>query len=167
MTTTSHTPKPFSMMADALESAAETFEQAAANAPESARRAARVTKRALGLGIFKAIYGISYGIVYSGTFITELLPEQGTVRRALREGAEAAIDARLKAHNRNRPMVSFDPHHEEEAPAKATPKPVSKATPKVSAKVSTKVSAKPALKAVKKRAEKFDAAAKGLKPPIV
>lgn len=145
MTTTSHTPKPFSMMADALESAADTFEQAAANAPESARRAARVTKRALGIGVFKAFYGISYGLVYSGVFITELFPEQSTVRRALTEGAEAAIDARHKANHK--PKVSFDTTHEPEEPV------VSKA----------KTPARTARKVVKKRAEKFDDAVKGLK----
>jgi len=151
MTTSSHTPKPFSMMADALESAADTFEQAAANAPESARRAARVTKRALGMGVFKAFYGISYGLVYSGVFITELFPEQSTVRRALTEGAEAAIDARHKTGNKSKAKLSFEvshEHNEQDEHVEITPK-----TP-----------ARPARKAVKKRAEKFDAAVKGLKP---
>jgi hypothetical protein len=147
MTTTSHTPKPFSMMADALESAADTFEHAAANAPESARRAARVTKRALGIGVFKAFYGISYGLVYTGVFITELFPEQSTVRRALTEGAEAAIDARHKANDKSKSKVTFDTTHEEEAPVV----------------VKTKAPARPTRKVVKKRAEKFDAAVKGLK----
>ena len=134
-------------MADALESAADTFEQEAANAPESARRAARVTNRALGIGVFKAFYGISYGLVYSGVFLTELFPEQSTVRRALTEGAEAAIDARHKANHKSKPKVSFDASHEPEEPV------VMKA----------KTPARPARKAVKKRAEKFDAAVKGLK----
>ena len=147
MTTPSHTPKPFSMMADALESAADTFEQAAANAPESARRAARVTKRALGIGVFKAFYGISYGLVYSGVFITELLPEKSTVRRALTEGAEAAINARHKAANQSKLKSTFEVPDEHEAPVKAAAKaPVRQA--------------RTARKAVKKRAEKFDALAK-------
>lgn len=148
MTTSSHTPKPFSMMADALESAADTFEQAAANAPESARRAARVTKRALGIGVFKAFYGISYGLVYSGVFLTELLPEQSAVRRALTEGAEAAIDARHKANNKSKTKVSFEPSHDHEALVE----------------LATKAPARTARKAVKKRANKFDAAVKALSP---
>lgn len=134
-------------MADALESAADTFEQAAANAPESARRAARVTKRALGIGVFKAFYGISYGLVYSGVFITELFPEQSTVRRALTEGARAAIDARHGAHRESKPKASAEVHHELEEAIVLT----------------TKTSARPARKVAKKRAEKFDAAVKGLK----
>ncbi len=150
MTTSSHTPKPFSMMADALESAADTFEQAAANAPESARRAARVTKRALGMGVFKAFYGISYGLVYSGVFITELFPEQSTVRRALTEGAEAAIDARHKANNKSKPKLSFDAGHEHDAHDEP-------------AEVTAQTPARTARKVAKKRADKFDAAVKGAK----
>lgn len=155
MTTTSHTPKPFSMMADALESAADTFEQAAANAPESARRAARVTKRALGMGIFKAFYGISYGIVYSGVFITELFPEQSTVRRALTEGAEAAIDARHKANSKSKPKLSFDVTHAHDEHDEHGGHEESE--------VDSEAPARSARKVAKKRAEKFDAAVKGTK----
>jgi hypothetical protein len=155
MTTTSHTPKPFSMMADALESAADTFEQAAANAPESARRAARVTKRALGMGIFKAFYGISYGIVYSGVFITELFPEQSTVRRALTEGAEAAIDARHKANSKSKPKLSFDVTHAHDEHDEHGGHEESE--------VDSEAPARTARKVAKKRAEKFDAAVKGTK----
>ena len=154
MTTSSHTPKPFSMMADALESAADTFEQAAANAPDSARRAARVTKRALGMGVFKAFYGISYGLVYSGVFITELFPEQSTVRRALTEGAEAAIDARhkSKANAKSKPKLSFDATHAHDDHDEREEEVVTAQTP-----------ARTARKVAKKRAEKFDAAVKGTK----
>ena len=155
MTTTSHTPKPFSMMADALESAADTFEQAAANAPESARRAARVTKRALGMGVFKAFYGISYGLVYSGVFITELFPEQSTVRRALTEGAEAAIDARHKANSKSKPKLSFDVTHAHDEHDEHGGHEVSEADSDAPARTARKVA--------KKRAEKFDAAVKGTK----
>ena len=158
MTTTSHTPKPFSMMADALESAADTFEQAAANAPESARRAARVTKRALGMGIVKAFYGISYGIVYSGVFITELFPEQSTVRRALTEGAEAAIDARHKANSKSKPKLSFDVTHAHDEHDEHDEHGGHEAS-----EVDSEAPARSARKVAKKRAEKFDAAVKGTK----
>ena len=155
MTTSSHTPKPFSMMADALESAADTFEQAAANAPESARRAARVTKRALGMGVFKAFYGISYGLVYSGVFITELFPEQSTVRRALTEGAEAAIDARHKANSKSKPKLSFDAGHAHDEHDEHGGHEESE--------VDSEAPARSARKVAKERAEKFDAAVKGTK----
>ena len=155
MTTSSHTPKPFSMMADALESAADTFEQAAANAPESARRAARVTKRALGMGVFKAFYGISYGLVYSGVFITELFPEQSTVRRALTEGAEAAIDARHKANSKSKPKLSFDAGHAHDEHDEHGGHEESE--------VDSEAPARSARQVATKRAEKFDAAVRGTK----
>jgi hypothetical protein len=88
---------PFSILGDALESAAESLEQATANAPESARRAAQTTRRALGTGFYKACYGLSFGIVYSAVFIAELVPENSTMARAFREGAEAAREARRRA----------------------------------------------------------------------
>ena len=85
---------PFSILGDALESAAESLEQATANAPESARRAAQTTRRALGTGFYKACYGLSFGVVYSAVFIAELVPENSTIARAFREGADAAREAR-------------------------------------------------------------------------
>jgi hypothetical protein len=102
------------------------------------------------MGVFKAFYGISYGLVYSGVFITELFPEQSTVRRALTEGAEAAIDARHKANNKNKPKLSFDAGHEHDAHDE-------------SAEVTAQTPARTARKVAKKRAEKFDAAVKGIK----
>ena len=130
--------KPFSMIADALESAAESFEEATANAPDSARRAARVTKRALGAGVYKAFYGLSFGIVYSGVFITELLPEKSSVRRALVEGAEAAIVSRQKSKR----LIKAGADH---------------VVPPTKAKSRAKT-AGAVRKVAKKRADRFDAA---------
>jgi hypothetical protein len=141
-----HSAKPFSMMADALESAAESFEEATANAPESARRAARVTKRALGVGVFKTFYGISFGLVYSGVFLTELLPEASSVRRALVEGAEAAITSRQKV----RKTIKDKP---------SEPAPKAKAAVKTSGELPARAATR---KVVKNRAAKFEAAVEGL-----
>ncbi len=135
------------MMADALESAAESFEEATANAPESARRAARVTKRALGAGIFKAFYGVSYGLVYSGVFLTELLPEGSSVRRALVEGAEAAISSRQKRRKTIKDMPA------------ATEEPKAKPAARTSGHLPARAASR---KIVKNRAAKFEAAVEGL-----
>jgi hypothetical protein len=104
------------------------------------------------MGVFKAFYGISYGLVYSGVFITELFPEQSTVRRALTEGAEAAIDARHKANSKSKPKLSFDAGHAHDEHDSLGEDVVASETP-----------ARTARKVAKKRAEKFDAAVKGTK----
>jgi hypothetical protein len=87
----------FSILGDTLESAAEAFEEARVSSTESAKRAAEITKRGLPNLLHNAAYGVSYGLVYAGVFVTELMPEDNLVRRGLREGAEAALDARKKA----------------------------------------------------------------------
>src|SRR5271167_48612 len=87
----------FSVLGDTLESAAETFEEATANSRDSAKRAAATTKRVLGNGVHKTAYGIAFGLVYAGVFVTEMLPNENLIRRGFVEGTEAAIDSRRKA----------------------------------------------------------------------
>jgi hypothetical protein len=122
----------FHILGDTLESAAETFEEATANAHDSAKRAAGVAKSALGNALYKTCYGISYGAVYSSVFLVELLPQGSKVRAAFTEGAESALEDRKKAAER-----------------KAAPRPKAKrpARPKVRAS-----------KPVKARADDFAAA---------
>jgi hypothetical protein len=90
----------FHILGDTLESAAETFEEATANAHDSAKRAAEVTKSALSNALYKTCYGISYGAVYSSVFLVEMMPEGGTLKRGFTEGAEKAIEARKKVAER-------------------------------------------------------------------
>ena len=90
----------FHILGDTLESAAETFEEATANAHDSAKRAAVVTKSALGKALYNACYGISYGAVYSSVFLVELLPDGSTLKKGFTEGAESALEARHKAADR-------------------------------------------------------------------
>lgn len=108
--TRSQAGHPFSILGDALESAADSLEQATANAPESARRAAQTTRRALGTGFYKACYGLSFGVVYSAVFIAELVPENCTMARAFREGAEAARGARRRARTARGKIASKPTH---------------------------------------------------------
>jgi hypothetical protein len=86
----------FSVLGDALESAAESFEEVTVNARDSAKRAAHTTRRALGNGVHKTAYGAAYGVVYASIFLTELWPEDNLWRRGLVEGAAAAIEERGK-----------------------------------------------------------------------
>ena len=137
--------KPFSILGDTLESAAESFEEAANGAQESARRAAQTTKRAVGKGLFKMFYGISYGLVFSGVYVTELLPEENSVRRALTEGAEAALsDVRTVRRTPKLKRAAIAP------PATAKRHAPAKPAVKISARTRA---------AVKSRANHFDAAA--------
>src|SRR5580658_9973293 len=87
----------FHILGDTLESAAESFEEATANAHDSAKRAAEVTRSALANALYKTCYGISYGAVYSSVFVVELMPKSSRARRGFEEDAEAALEARKKA----------------------------------------------------------------------
>jgi hypothetical protein len=84
------------MVGYTLKSAAEAFEEASVNSTESTKKAAKTTKRALGAGLQKAAYALSYGMVYAVSFLTELLPEENAFRRGFVEGAKAALEARKK-----------------------------------------------------------------------
>jgi hypothetical protein len=123
----------FHILGDTLESAAETFEEATANAHDSAKRAAVVTKSALANALYKTCYGISYGAVYSSVFLVEIMPDGGNLKKGFTEGAESALEARKKATER-----------------KADPKPKAKRTVKPKVR---------ATKPVKARADDFAAAA--------
>jgi hypothetical protein len=90
----------FHILGDTLESAAETFEEATANASDSAKRAAEITKSALSSALYKTCYGIAFGAVYSSVFLVELMPEGSNLKRGFTEGAESAIEARKKATTR-------------------------------------------------------------------
>jgi len=85
---------------------------------------------------------LSYGLVYSGVFITELLPEKHSIRRALEEGAETALSDREKARTapKRKPAAK---------PAAEKPKRTKPAT-KTAGRIR---------KIVKARADQFEAAA--------
>jgi hypothetical protein len=86
------------MLGDRLESGAGAFEKASVSSVESTKRTARTIELAVASGLHKAAYGVSYGVVYAGSFLAELLPKENVVRRGFVEGAEAALDARKKAY---------------------------------------------------------------------
>ena len=85
----------FSALGEALESAAEKFEEGSTVARESAKNAAQATRKVFAGGVYKTAYWVSYGFVYSTVYLTELLPEESSFRRGLEEGA---TDAQAKVH---------------------------------------------------------------------
>ena len=87
---------PFSVLGDALESAADTFEEATTTASSSAKKAAGSAKRAFYNGVHKTAYYSSYGVVYATVFLTELWPNDNPWRVGLEEGAAAALEERQR-----------------------------------------------------------------------
>ena len=85
----------FSALGEALESAAEKFEEGTTVARQSAKEAAQATRKVFAGGVYNTAYWVSYGFVYSTVYLTELLPEENSFRRGLEEGA---TDAQIKAH---------------------------------------------------------------------
>jgi|ERR1700683_3244021 hypothetical protein len=85
----------FSTLGNALESAAEKFQEGSAVARQSAEQAAKVTRNLFVDGIYKTAYWTSFGFVFSGVYLIELLPEASSFRRGLEEGA---TDAQTKVH---------------------------------------------------------------------
>jgi hypothetical protein len=109
----------FSALGDALESAAEKFEEGSAVARQSAKAAAKTTRRFFADGVYNSAYWVSYGFVYSAVYLTELLPENNSFRRGLEEGATAA---QTKVH--------AGKEAKEEAPVPAARSSKSKSKPK-------------------------------------
>lgn len=92
-TTEVHESDAFSVLGEALESAAETFGDLTASARDGARKAAHNVSHVVSTGVYKGSYGASYGVVFSAVFLTELLPGGNALRRGLEDGASAALDA--------------------------------------------------------------------------
>ena len=147
--------KPFTILGDTLESAAESFEEATVNANHSAKRAAQATKRALTTGVFKTFYGVSYGLVYSGVFLTELLPKGNMVRRALTEGAESALRSREKARLNSKSKKSLNKAKHVDEKTQVEPEVMAAASKPKRARSGVKVPSR-ARRTVESRADKFD-----------
>ncbi len=86
----------FSALGDALETAAEKFEEGSAVARQSAKEAAKATRKVFAGGFYSTAYWVSYGFVYSTVYLTELLPEENSFRKGLEQGA---ADAQTKVHS--------------------------------------------------------------------
>jgi hypothetical protein len=95
----------FSALGEALESAAEKFEEGSSVARQSAKNAAQATRKVFAGGVYNTAYWVSYGLVYSTVYLTELLPEDSSFRRGLEEGA---TDAQVKVHAEKKTSVPVD-----------------------------------------------------------
>ena len=95
----------FSALGEALESAAEKFEEGSSVARQSAKNAAQATRKVFAGGVYNTAYWVSYGLVYSTVYLTELLPEDSSFRRGLEEGA---TDAQVKVHAEKKTPVPVD-----------------------------------------------------------
>jgi len=82
------------VLSDVAASAADGFKKAKRDAAAAAERTAPAIKRSVSKGAYMLAYGLSFGAVYTGEVIVELLPEDGALRQGLRDGADAARDAR-------------------------------------------------------------------------
>ena len=100
-----HESDAFSVLGEALESAAETFGDLTASAGDTARNAARGVSSAVSTGVYKGSYGLSFGVVFSAVFLTELLPAGNAIRRGFEDGAHSALEtaARRRAAQASEP----------------------------------------------------------------
>jgi hypothetical protein len=112
----------FSALGEALESAAEKFEEGSSVARQSAKNAAQATRKVFAGGVYNTAYWVSYGLVYSTVYLTELLPEDSSFRRGLEEGA---TDAQVKVHAEKKtasPVAASSPQTKPKARSRSAKK---------------------------------------------
>jgi hypothetical protein len=85
-------PDPLKAVADALESASAAVKQGAADASATAAAAVPVARKVLADVVYKACYGISYGVVFPSMLIAKSIPPDNPVVHGLVDGSRAAID---------------------------------------------------------------------------
>ncbi|WP_020179765.1 hypothetical protein [Methylopila sp. M107] len=77
----------------ATRTAFDAISGAAAVVAGSVKSAVVRTGEIAGAGVYRGSYGLSYGVVFSGVFVKELLPNGNALRRGFEDGSEAAFDA--------------------------------------------------------------------------
>jgi hypothetical protein len=125
----------FSALGEALESAAEKFEEGSSVARQSAKNAAQATRKVFAGGVYNTAYWVSYGLVYSTVYLTELLPEESSFRRGLEEGA---TDAQTKVHAEKKtasPVPPSSPKTKPKARSRGAKKPGAEKAPEADAAV--------------------------------
>jgi hypothetical protein len=119
----------FSSIANALDSASKTL---TASIPQaSIKKATQGFTQSFQDGVYNSSYGFSYGLIYSGVFLTELLPEDSTIRRGFEEGADAAFQARAHVQAKKKNMKVKAKVEEAEIVEEVVSKPKKKAKAKV------------------------------------
>ena len=90
---------PLEVLAEALEAAAAAT--AGAEGTDVDAAVARF-QSSVGKGAYYTTYGLSYGVVFTGVFLKELLPAESSLRRGFEQGvtdgAKAALGAMARFH---------------------------------------------------------------------
>jgi hypothetical protein len=104
---------PMKTVADALEKAARTVTDRAADAKASLEKSLPATSRFLSRFVYTTCYSLSYGVVFPTVWVARSIPPDNAVVNGLTEGAKAAIDAVEQLKNRQLPAPttgSSPPH---------------------------------------------------------
>ncbi len=90
-------PNLFVALAQALGDAASSPDGAQSDGTTSAKATVAKLQSGVGKGAYYTTYGLSYGIVFSGVFVRQLLPSESSLRRGFEQGvtdgAKAAFGA--------------------------------------------------------------------------
>lgn len=79
------------IVAQQLDGVAQEVKSFGEKACSGVRGAATSAATAVGKGAYHSAFGIAYGLVASGKFVSEIFHEKGHIRRGLVDGAESAL----------------------------------------------------------------------------
>src|ERR1044071_618238 len=84
------------VLSDIAANAAEGFRRARRDAAAAAEKTVAVIRQSVSKGTYMLFYWLSFGTVYAAEVVLEFLPEDGVIRQGLRDGADAAREARAE-----------------------------------------------------------------------
>ena len=84
------------VLSDIAANAAEGFRRARRDAAAAAEKTVPVIRQSVSKGTYMLFYCLSFGTVYAAEVVLEFLPEDGVIRQGLRDGADAAREARAE-----------------------------------------------------------------------
>jgi len=110
------------LLAEALEAAAAAAatDDARPDAVAFTRSAAARFQSGVGKGAYYTTYGVSYGVVFTGVFLKELLPSESSLRRGFERGVADGAKAAMGVWERFYALPD-DALTNEGAPAEAAP----------------------------------------------
>lgn len=125
MTTTSEpqvseTHPSAELLAEALEAAAAADGSARTDATSFTQTTAGKLQSSIGKGAYYTTYGVSYGVVFTGVFLKELLPSESALRRGFEQGVADGARAAMGVWERFYALPD-DALVNEDAPAGAAP----------------------------------------------
>ena len=109
------------LLAEALEAAAAAADGSAPTDTTSfTRTAAARFQSSIGKGAYYTTYGVSYGVVFTGVFLKELLPSESSLRRGFEQGVADGAKAAVGVWERFYALPD-DALVNDDAPAEAAP----------------------------------------------